>query len=661
MNETGLRFRQIHLDFHTSEDITGIGSQFDPEEFAATLERARVDSVTCFARCHHGWIYYDTKLNPERRHPHLTCDLLREQIQACHARGIRVPVYTTCQWDRLTATEHPEWLEMGGDGTIRSNPPFGPGFYARLCLSSDSPYVAFLKAHVQEILEELPVDGFFFDIVQPQNCACPRCRARMRAEGLDPADEDARRRFGAETINRFQELMSAFVCRLRADATIFYNAGHVGPRHRRAADAYSHFELESLPGGGWGYLHFPLTMRYARTLAKECTGQTGKFHTAWGDFHSLKNQAALEFECFRALALGAKCSIGDQLHPTGRIDQATYDLIGSVYREIEKKEPWCRGTRAVTEIGVLSPEEFSGEGMPAAALGAVRMLQEGGHQFDVLDSQGAFERYRLLILPDTIPVSEELAAKLEAYLRGGGALIASYRSGLSPDGESFALDALGVSLKGDAPFSPDFIRARSTFAAGLPQCELVMYLRGMEVEPRPGSEVLADVFVPYFNRGIRFCSHQHTPSAGVVGYPGAVRSGRAIYLAHPVFTQYQRNAPRWCKQLVLNAVDLLMPDPLVRTDAPTSALVSVNEQPAENRWVFHLLHYIPERRSQDLDVIEDVIPLHDVTVSLRTPRPVRTVACVPGGEPLAFADRDGRIEFALGKVVGHQMVAVEFA
>ncbi len=62
-----LRFRQIHLDFHTSEHITGIASKFDADQFADTLARASVDSVTCFARGHHGWIYYDTALNPERR------------------------------------------------------------------------------------------------------------------------------------------------------------------------------------------------------------------------------------------------------------------------------------------------------------------------------------------------------------------------------------------------------------------------------------------------------------------------------------------------------------------------------------------------------------------------------------------------------------------
>ena len=95
MDKFDLRFRQIHLDFHTSEFIDGIGSQFDPEEFAATLEKAGVNSITCFARCHHGWIYYDTKLDPERRHPHLGINLLKAQIDACHARKIRVPIYTS--------------------------------------------------------------------------------------------------------------------------------------------------------------------------------------------------------------------------------------------------------------------------------------------------------------------------------------------------------------------------------------------------------------------------------------------------------------------------------------------------------------------------------------------------------------------------------------
>ena len=35
-----LSSRQIHLDFHTSENISGIGADFDPEAFAKTAKDA---------------------------------------------------------------------------------------------------------------------------------------------------------------------------------------------------------------------------------------------------------------------------------------------------------------------------------------------------------------------------------------------------------------------------------------------------------------------------------------------------------------------------------------------------------------------------------------------------------------------------------------------
>ncbi|WP_218915138.1 alpha-L-fucosidase [Caldanaerobius polysaccharolyticus] len=340
-----LPFREVHLDFHTSPDIEGVGVKFDAEEFATTLEKARVNSITCFARCHHGYLYYDSKKFPERIHPHLVNkNLLRDQIEACHKHGIRVPIYITVQWDKYTADEHPEWLAVDESGRPFGNSTFEAGFYRKLCVNS--PYRDFLKALTLEILETFPVDGLFFDIVQPTPCACRYCREDMIKQGLNPASLEDRKEFGQMLINEFKRDMTNFVRQYNKDCTIFYNKGHVGPAHRPVVDAYTHFELETLPSGGWGYLHFPVTMRYARNLGLDCLGQTGKFHTSWGDFHSFKNKAALEYECFRMLALNAKCMIGDQLEPNGKLSDAVYELIGSVYSQVEKK------SRGVQELNL---------------------------------------------------------------------------------------------------------------------------------------------------------------------------------------------------------------------------------------------------------------------------------------------------------------------
>ncbi len=190
-----------------------------------------------------------------------------------------------------------------------------------------------------------------------------------------------------------------------------------------------------------------------------------------------------------------------------------------------------------------------------SALGLVRILQEGQHQFDIVDSKSDLGPYRLVILPDFIPLGPALAAKVDAHLAKGGALLATYKSGLNEAGDAFATPALGVSYKGEAPFSPDFLVPKGALAAGLPGAEYVVYKKGLEVEPLPGSEVLVETNVPYFNRTWdHYFSHRHTPSSGKPGYPGVVKNGRAIYFMHPLFAQYQQNAPRWCKQIVLNAI-----------------------------------------------------------------------------------------------------------
>ena len=173
--------------------------------------------------------------------------------------------------------------------------------------------------------------------------------------------------------------------------------------------------------------------------------------------------------------------------------------------------------------------------------------------------------------------------------------------------------------------------------------------------------MLANGVAAYFDRSYRaFCSHRQTPSSGLAGSPAIVRNGQVIYFAHPLFTQYNQNAPRWCKQLFLNAMDLLLPEPLVRHQGPSTLRVAVNEQPDRQRWVVHLLHYVPERRGQDFDVIEDVIPLHNLLLSLRAPGKVAAVNCVPGIEPLPHRKVGDRIEFVLPELKGHQMLEIRF-
>ncbi|NJN25717.1 MAG: beta-galactosidase [Cyclobacteriaceae bacterium] len=673
-----LPFRQVHLDFHTSEHVEGIGKNFNAEQFAKTLKQAYVNSITCFGRCHHGFIYYDSKKFPERIHPHLVeKHLLEKQIKVCHENDIRVPVYLTIQWDHYTAMRHPEWLMRDTKGAPLGPSYFEPGFYRRLCVNS--PYRDFLKESISDLFASVQeVDGLFLDIVGTLECSCRYCTEQMEAAGLEPSNQQDRRKFAVDTINGFKHDLSTYIRAISPDAGIFYNSGHIGPYIKESLEDYSHLEMESLPSGSWGYIHFPLTSRYVRTLGEDYLGMTGKFHTAWGDFYSYKNQPALEYECFMMLALGAKCSIGDQLPPDGRLDEPTYELIGKVYEQVARKEKWCTNVRAVVDIAIVTPEaldpsSFSGSRTPGSIKGALRMLQESGKQFNVIDFEQDFNAYKLIILPDEIVLTDAQARKFDAYVANGGKILASFQSGLDTDKKQFILD-LGVEKTGDGPkdrqgeyavgkiygsgdYAEYLLPEDNALGKALSKSEYVMYIKGLPIKAVGSSEVMANTIRSYFDRTYEhFFSHRQAPSSGTVSHPAIVKGKGTMYFTHPIFTQYQHNAPKWCKTLVVNAIDSMLDNQVIRLDAPSTAQCTVNEQ--DGKYIVHVLHYIPERRGEQFDIIEDVIPIFNIRASVAFPKKARKVMLVPEMKSLSFETKNGRVEFVLPEIKGHQMVEI---
>jgi len=655
-----LRFRHVHLDFHTSEKIPGVGSEFDADEFVATLEHARVNSINLFAKCHHGMLYYYSRFPAQ--HPHLTCNLLALQIEACHKHDIRCPIYISVGFDEYMAREHPEWVEVDEAGRRCGPAVLQPG-WKKMCFAS--PYIDYVIEQTEEVLDIFgsEVDGFWFDIISQGGVFGKWALAEFDKAGLDPRNPDHVQAVRQSLVDRFRERMTVLVRTKAPQATIFYNSGHVYPGFRRTLHCFTHLELESLPSGGWGYAHFPVTVRYARGLGLDYLGMTGKFSKTWGHFNSYKPQAALEYECLNMLANGAKCCVGDQLHPRGRLDPATYELLRAVYEKVEEREPWCEDAEALAEIGVFNVEAIGRHDaqVDSAALGAYRALLEGRHQFDFVDAEMDWSRYRLIILPDKILCDEALARKVDDYVASGGSLIASHESGLTPDKSAFALKCLPVRLLGDLPYHPDFLKPLGDLADNLPRAEIVMYDRGLKVEAAPEAQILARIWEPYFNREWNhFCSHFHTPPEREGPDPDVVAHGRVVYFAHPIFGCFGRHGMVAYKYLILNAVRRLVPDPMVIADAPTTLHITVCRQEAKRRMVYHLIHYIPEKRTLEADYLEDILPLYDIPLWLRAPRPAKAYLAPRGGD-LDFTVQGAYVHLRVPEIRGHAMVVLDDA
>ncbi len=59
-----------------------------------------------------------------------------------------------------------------------------------------------------------------------------------------------------------------------------------------------------------------------------------------------------------------------------------------------------------------------------------------------------------------------------------------------------------------------------------------------------------------------------------------------------------------------------------------------------------------------MDVIEDVIPLHDIKLSIKSDRNVKSVMLVPQMQTLVYNTLDERIEIVVPEIKGHQIIEI---
>lgn len=655
-----LPFRQIHLDFHTSELIPDVGADFNAEDFAAMLKSARVNSINIFAKGHHGYAYYTTKI--AERHPALKIDLLGQMISALHGSGIKANYYYSLVWDVLQSRRHPEWRAVQRDGGLIGGPP--SDVWPWMCMNT--PYLEHVVAENREILENYPSDGAWFDILkQPSDgCFCRWCILDRRKLGLGDRGGDLFRHNKIVAL-RVEKRLFELVRGQNPKAAIFFNS-RVVIGMRDELPYYSHIEIESLPTGGWGYSHFQQRVRYLRTLGKDMVGMTGRFHKSWGDFGGFKNQAALDFECLNFLANGAKACVGDQLHPCGRLDPVTYSRIGKTYAKVEALEPWASGMRAVADIGVISvgatDPDMATQKLPAIDQGFTNMLIELHHQFDILDLDSDFGAYKVLIVPDEIRPSDALIKKLQEFLAHQGGLIVSHRSLLGADSQ-FALEGMGVRYLGPAKYRDEYMLLKPNAFPGIDDTAYFLYRMGSSIAAEPGTQVLATYGHPYFDRSPEhFSSHHQTPLGRRTEEPLITRKDNVFYVANPFFTSYAEDAFGIQKQIVGQLLTALLAQPtVIAPNLPSTAQVTVLEQArgGGNRRVVHVLYYPLTRRAPNLDIIEEPGMLENVKLQVRLPQHPMGVQLIPQRQALPWRYDGSYAWVEIPKVVGHQAVLFE--
>lgn len=655
-----MNYRQVHLDFHTSEKIEGIGEKFSKEQFQRALKEGYIDSITVFSKCHHGWAYHPSVAN--EIHPHLKFDLLGAQIEAAHEIGVKTPVYLSAGLDEKMARRKHDWLVRSKDDSTTWAKSFLEPGYHKFCMNT--PYLDYLLAQIKEVCENYNADGIFLDIVGIQPCYCQRCIDSMISEGKNPCNPEDVLALAEKVYANYTKRVRETIDSVKPGLPVFHNGGHILRGRRDLAAMNTHLELESLPTGGWGYDHFPLSAAYARTLGMEFLGMTGKFHTSWGEFGGFKHPNALRYEAALSAANGAKTSIGDQLHPSGEMDIATYRLIGKAYKELKEKELWLLDAKNIADIALLSTEAVK-SGLSTGQMaktgkvdaGAVRILLEGNYLFNVIDTEEDLSKYKVVILPDMISMDNNLKEKLHLFINNGGKILATGQSGLDKEKTHFEFD-FGIEYLGENEYCPDYFRPNFEIE-DLDNAAFVMYSQGQKIKNLSGQE-LGIRENPYFNReSFSFCSHQHTPNNGENAGSAMVKGNDGIYIAWNVFSDYATKGSLILKRMVQAALDdLLGNNKTIKTTLPAQGIVTVTEQ--NNRSIVHLLYAVPVKRGENVEVIEDIQPLFNVKVQINVKKQVKKVYIAPQLEEISFEQIGEVVNITVAAMQNHQMVILDF-
>lgn len=651
--------RQVHLDFHTSPDIEGIGVRFSKEQFQAALKRGKVNSVTLFAKCHNGYCYYPTKIGT--MHPHLDFDLLGAELDACHEIGVRAPIYITGGWSHLDSITHPEWNRRDADGSVSTvgdydltatpDTPKPMCCWVHLCLN-DNGYCR----HIYELTEEVckryeTVDGLFYDIIFIGSaCYCDECVKGMREMGLDPSSETDAHAYYVKKHIDFMKKCDAILKKYHPNATIFFNSGGANMNMPEYPPYESHYEMEDLPTAWGGYNKMPPRARFFKKYGKFYLGMTGKFHYTWGEFGGYKSKDALKYEICSMAQYGAGCSIGDHLYPDGEMDAVTYENIGYAYGYHEKIEEYCYGGDLVTNLGVYMDKN------DPSLQGVVDILLENQLDFDFV-SGGNFDKFDTVVVPSGVTLREEDREALLAFTKGGGKLLL-IGSALIKDGKHQI--ATGINGVSESKNDTDFIKANID-GANLPASPFLAYTPAPKVTVGD-AEVISQLYPPLFNRTYgRFCGHRNTPyDKDGAPLPAMTKYENTVFMAHDVGALYAEWGMLCYKDYMIAALTKVLGyTPVLKTSFGSAGRVTMLRQGEKSRYSINLTYATPMTRGA-AQIIDEILPVHDIKIEVNIPEKVKSVKLPLQDKTLEFSSSDGKVSFTLPRLHCHETIIIEY-
>lgn len=636
----------LFFDNHTQIENPDVGKNFDPEFFTDQLKRCGVDYLGFHARCNMGLAYYDTKIG--NRHPSLQYDLFGKVADCCKKKDIALVAYFNGGLSTMELVNHREWQTVKpADKTY-----WGMVTPDALSVCYNSSFRAHIISMIREVAENYPVQGFFIDCVLSFGCVCPTCVKMMQQRSLDPNKKDDVAKFSTESALSFCKDIHDTVKSLLPEAMLFFNGPGDGP----GRDFDTFFDCECLPTGSWGYEYLPIKAHSLRNITPErqVLNMTGRFYD-WGDFGGLRTADSLKFDLAYGLAHGMRPNIGGHVHPRGDKDIAVFDRIAEVYHDLQQYDRFYENAVNQADIAVVFSSANEKLTADTTVQSCVRMLDELKMQFDIVfaDCDKDWSQYKLFILPENMPLSDELRKRIREELKQGKALFACG----ADTAQSFGSE-LGIKYVSDSGFNPVYFQLAEKFAENIPDMFYSLYAPAVRAELN-GAECGSYLVNPYYNLGWAG-THPifYAPPQEKTEMPFITENGKCIWCAGGLFSGYAKRGALHLREVFKNIINALLPQPLIRVNKlPSCSRFAVTEQcDAVN---VHITAFAPERRI-NTNVVEDALAVlngsFDILINADD---IEGVYLAPDMTAVEYTAKGQYIEIKLPPFEGYALVTLK--
>lgn len=648
------RKRTIHLDFQTSPDIKNIGKNFSKEKFQQAVKVANAQSITVFAKCHHGYSYYPTKIGT--MHPGLNFDLLGAMIDAAHEIGVEAPIYIPVGWSDLDAMKHPEWITMHGDEPSTMNYDIHAkeddakphASWLNMCLN-DNGFAKYNYEIIHELCKNYTIDGLFIDICWVgQYCQCEECKKGMQLMGMNPENIDDCIKYFEEKRLVFTEKCAEILHSYYPDATIFFNSGGADMKNLHRIKYETHIEMEDLPTAWGGYDKMPLRAKVFKQTGLDYFGMTAKFHLDWGEFGGFKTKEALKYEIASMCLYGAGCSVGDHLHPEGEMDMETYKNIGYAFDYHKQIEDYVYNGKTQTPLGVYLSKDNS------EIHGVIKILLENQIEFDVVINDD-FSSYSTLIFPSGCVLKDASIKKVQEFIDNGGKVLFMGDSLIKDN--KFLIDC-GGEVVGDNQFDCNYLHVKNA-KRDIPDSPILYRITSKLIKATDGL-VLGEITQPYFSRTYKhFCGHKNTPdNKGGEVFAGVIKKNNVVYIANPIGANYNEYGAVVHKRMFMEVLDQIYQSD-VKIDLYSQGRISFTKQQQNNRYCLGLLYASPVKRGC-AEIIEDIVPIYNIPVTVCVKEKIKKVYSPVTEKEYDFTQNNNEIMFTVDKLLCHDIIVMEY-